>query len=55
VIDEHAPTETPALAARPAREPVMLGYFIAVAKATGALLLLQVKQRRDWSFTRTLH
>lgn len=39
VIAEHASTEAPAVTVRPAREPVMLGYFVAVAVATGALLV----------------
>jgi uncharacterized membrane-anchored protein len=39
VIDAHAPTDTPTTATRPVREPIMLGYFVAVAVAAGALLV----------------
>ena len=38
VIDGNAETVTPVAVTRPARERVMLGYFAAVAVATGALL-----------------
>jgi uncharacterized membrane-anchored protein len=36
VIEERARTHAPTVATRPARERIMLGYYIAVAIATGA-------------------
>jgi hypothetical protein len=39
VIEEHEQTHAPTVAASPAREHVMLGYYAAVAVATGALLV----------------
>ncbi|BDX29495.1 hypothetical protein TUM20985_00420 [Mycobacterium antarcticum] len=39
VIDEPETIDAPTASARPAREPIMLGYFIAIAVATGALLV----------------
>ncbi len=35
----NAPTDGPTESSRPVREPLMLGYFVAVAVATGALLV----------------
>ena len=39
VIEEHERIHTPAVPTRPARERIMLGYYTAVAVATGALLV----------------
>ena len=43
VIDVHGPTDAPSdpptATAGPVREPIMLGYFVVVAVATGALLV----------------
>jgi uncharacterized membrane-anchored protein len=39
VIEESAQARTPTLATSPARERTMLGYYVAVAVATGALLI----------------
>jgi uncharacterized membrane-anchored protein len=39
VIDEHDRTHTPIVTKGPAREQIMLGYYAAVAVATGAMLV----------------
>jgi uncharacterized membrane-anchored protein len=39
VIDEHEPTNIPAVTTRPARERIMGGYYAVIAVATGALLV----------------
>ncbi|MBC2644561.1 MULTISPECIES: hypothetical protein [unclassified Rhodococcus (in: high G+C Gram-positive bacteria)] len=39
VIEEHERTHTPAVTTTPAHERIMLGYYAAVAVATGALLM----------------
>jgi uncharacterized membrane-anchored protein len=39
VIEQHAQTRAPTVATSPARERIMLGYFVTVAVAVGALLI----------------
>ncbi len=39
VIEEHEQTHTTTITTHPTRERIMLGYYVAVAVATGALLI----------------